>query len=68
MSASEKCPTPRLVPIRLRVPAPLLEAVDEVARRCGVSRSDAVRALLVAVLTRRSQWPPGADEDGGGRE
>lgn len=67
MSASQKRPSSNLVPIRLRVSAPLLAAVDDLARRCGVSRSDAVRSLLVAELTRRDQWPPAAEGSDRGR-
>lgn len=66
MSASQKLPSSNLVPIRLRVSVPLLAAVDDLARRCGASRSDAVRSLLVGELTRRSEWLPAADGADGG--
>jgi hypothetical protein len=44
--------------LRARVPRPLIEAVDSLAQRCGVSRSTAIRDLLVAGLTVRGEWPP----------
>jgi len=54
---SKDKPTRRAV-IRARVPAPLLEAVEDYAARCGSNQSEAVRALLYTALESFGNWPP----------
>ena len=42
----------------LRVPTPLLAAVEVYAARCGFNHSEAVRALLCSALESCGIWPP----------
>lgn len=43
----------RKPPISLRLPDPLVEEIDRQAERWGVSRTEAIRRLLVEVLSAR---------------
>ncbi len=36
----------------------LSEAVEDYAARCGLNRSAAIRALIMAELERQGHWPP----------
>jgi hypothetical protein len=44
--------------LHTRVPVQLAAAVDRFAAKCGMSRSEAVRALLGRALESRGLWPP----------
>lgn len=44
--------------LQVRLPAPMVEAVDFVAAGCGLSRSAVLRELLTEALHRRDLWPP----------
>ena len=44
--------------VQVRLPAPMVEAVDYVAGVCGMSRSAAIRELVTDALFRRDLWPP----------
>jgi len=46
------------VVLHVRTPSPLVAAVDQFSRQCGLSRSEAVRYLLVNALERVQLWPP----------
>jgi hypothetical protein len=51
--------------VNVRVPLPLLEAVDAYADRVGVARSTALKALVEVALRDADLWPPvvGAGSD-----
>jgi len=44
--------------LRIRIPVPLLEAVDAIARTDGMNRSEAIRHMLAERMTQRGVWPP----------
>lgn len=46
------------VMLRARLPAPLLEALDEAAGAAGMTRSAVLRELLAIGLAARGLWPP----------
>ncbi len=54
-------PRTRRATARSRVPEPMLEALDREATRCGLTRSECIRALLADALGRRGAWPPPAE-------
>lgn len=47
----------RMPVVRLRVPVPLLQVIDESASENGMTRSALVRELIVDTLIRRNRWP-----------
>jgi hypothetical protein len=44
--------------LRVRVPRPMLDAVDRAARHAGMRRSSLIRELLAFALAERGHWPP----------
>ena len=44
--------------LHVRLPEPLLAAVDSLAQRTGTSRSDIARDLMRTALTLGGMWPP----------
>jgi hypothetical protein len=50
--------------VRLRVPPPMLGALDAVVTRTGQTRSEVIRSLLAAGLQRIALWPPAGDAHG----
>lgn len=49
------------VVLNLRVPRPLLAALDAYAARVGVARSTALKALAEAALRDVGLWPPASE-------
>ena len=58
MSTPLTAEDPRLPTLRIRVPAPMLDALDATAAACGTTRSMVGRELLLTALTARGMWPP----------
>lgn len=48
----------RTSPVMAHLPAPMVAAIDAAAGLGGMSRSAALRELLVDALGRRGLWPP----------
>lgn len=48
--------------LHIRVSGPLRDALDRFALLCGVSRSEAVRLLLLRSLEALELWPPSRNE------